>query len=196
MTTIYRTLSIILIAAIHFSFAPIGKSIDPIAFSDINNDTIKKELLSIYNSIQINTSIKGSDLFHYEKVRKSDSAIRFHHKGYSWWYSVSFNAAIKYTASNEKRNIGIESGRSILRDMRYYHEKYMLHFDSSSLAKVNEVLFNNCKGKETNIMLQPFMSADKKRQYMAIKVLGSEYNDVIVLYISANNPFYTIVETK
>lgn len=84
----------------------------------------------------------------------------------------------------------------MLKEIRYYHEKYMLSFDSASLAKVNEVLFNNCKGKESDITLQPFMSADKKRQYMAIKVLGSEHNDVILLHISANNPFYTIVATK
>lgn len=196
MKTIYRTLSIILFAAILISFAPIGKNIKYVAFSDIDNDSIKKELLSVYSDIQINSSIKSSNIFRYEKVRAYDSTIRFHHKGYSWSYAISFNAFIKYAESSEKKHISVESGRSMLKEIRFYHEKYMLSFDSASLAKVNEVLFNNCNKKEANIMLQPFMSADKKRQYMAIKVSDSEHNNVILLHISANNPFYTIVETK
>lgn len=197
MKTVYRTLSIILFAVILFSFAPIGKNIKYVAFSDIDNDSIKKELLSVYSDIQINTSIKSSNIFRYEKVRAYDSTIRFHHKGYSRWYAISFNAFIKYAESSVKKYISVESGRSMLKEIRFYHEKYMLSFDSASLAKVNEVLFNNCNKKEANIILQPFMSADKKRQYMAIKVSGSEHNNVILLHISANNPFYTtIVATK
>lgn len=196
MKTVYRTLSIILFAVILFSFAPIGKNIKYVAFSNIDNDSIKKELLSVYSDIQINTSIKSSNIFRYEKVRAYDSTIRFHHKGYSRWYAISFNAFIKYAESSEKKYISVESGRSMLKEIRFYHEKYMLSFDSSSLAKVNEVLFNNCNKKEANIILQPFMSADKKRQYMAIKVSGSEHDGIMFLCLSDISPFYTIVETK
>ena len=196
MKITYCTLSIILIAVIHFSFAPIEKEINFAPFGAIQNDTVKKELLSVYNNIQTNNSIKNSNLIKYEKVRDSKAGIRFHHKGYSWWYSISFNAAIRYVESNEKRYIGIENGRSILKEIRFYHEKYMLSFDSSSLVKINEAIFNNSREKESNILVQPFMSVDKKRQYLAIKILGNAHNNVILLCISAKDPFYTTIATK
>ena len=196
MKTLYRTLSIIIIAAIHLSFTPIEKKIDFVPFSIIQNDTIKTELQSICDDIEINTSIRSFNLYRYDKVRVSESAISFHHKGYSRWYSVSFNSPIRYTESSKSKIIGVESGRNIFSDICYYHEKYMLQFDSASLTKINEVVFSNCREKESSIRLQPYMSADKKRQYLAIKISGNAHNNVILLCISAKDPFYTSVATK